>query len=645
MDRSSSLNRALPALIAFLAVVLVLILGIVVGAALVDRGPLRARFLHYVAARAGRPILIAGRLETHLLSLRPRMTAEQVTIGNPYWMPPGTMAQIGRLSLTLELPIFSRGVVIQRLELQQAKLHLVRDSTGRTNWHWREPVKPDSHGLPLIRMLGLPPTRVDLDDAMRHLHFEGTIAARAPTASSGSQRLEIQGSGQLNGKSVSLLITGDPLANATPRGPYHFTFLESSSGSRLSGHGELLRPFDLRHLDASFEGEGKDLKDLYFLIGLSLPDSAGYRLSGTLERRGLRFSYRDLLVKTGGTDLRGTLSTELVGERRRIDADLHSESLRVQDLGLRAAGRLTEPPGPNEPLLPDRIWRLAVLGRDDGTIRYRARTVALGRQTLQELTVRGTLDHGVLAVKSLAATLDAGKLSGGMQLDVTHDVPALDVDLRINGLQLGDLTLKSGKPSPLDGPLQGRILLATHGSSMHQLAANASGTLTVVVPHGAMRASVAELAGLDLARGLGLMLDKDHAETALRCGIASFQAQQGTLTVRSLVIDTDPVLITGSGTLSLASEAWDLNLHGKPKKPRLLRVRAPLEIRGSLRHPTVRIEGHAALAQAGAAAALGAVLTPLAAVLAFVDPGLAHDVNCSALLGQAKAEGVKTPSD
>lgn len=640
MNRYSSLNRALPWVIGCLALVLALLVSILIAAALVDRGPLRAPFLHFVAARVGRPISVAGPLETHLLSLTPRLTAEKVSIGNPNWMPPGTMAEIGRLSLTLELPIFSRPWVIERLDLQQAKLHLVRDSTGRANWTWTDPVRPDSHGLPLIRRLGLPETRIELDDGMRHVHFEGTIAARTPSA-----RLAIEGSGQLNGRSVRLLITGDALASASPTGPYQFTFLESSSGSRLSGHGRLLRPFDLRHLETSFEGEGDNLKDLYFLIGLNLPDSGHYRLSGTLERRGLRFQYRDLLMTTGASDLRGTLATELVGERRTIDAHLRSDTLRVQDFGARAAGRLAAPPGADAPLLPDSIWRLAVLGREEGTIHYRASAVPLGGQTLRELTARAAIAHGVLAVKSVSGSLDSGKLSGGLQLDVTHDVPAVDVDLRLSGLQLGELKLKSGKAAPLEGPLQARILLASHGSTWHELATNASGTLTAVVPHGAMRASLAELAGLDLARGLGLMLDKSHEDTPLRCGIASLQAQQGTLTVRTLVIDTDPVLITGSGSLSLESEMWDLNLHGRPKKPRLLRVRAPLEIRGSLRHPTLHIAGHTALAQAGAAVALGAVLTPLAAVLAFVDPGLAKDVNCAALLEQAKSAGVQTPTD
>ena len=43
-----------------------------------------------------------------------------------------------------------------------------------------------------------------------------------------------------------------------------------------------------------------------------------------------------------------------------------------------------------------------------------------------------------------------------------------------------------------------------------------------------------------------------------------------------------------------------------------------------------------AVAQVGVAVALGAVLTPLAAVLPFVDPGLAKNADCAGLMSEAQ---------
>ncbi len=53
-----------------------------------------------------------------------------------------------------------------------------------------------------------------------------------------------------------------------------------------------------------------------------------------------------------------------------------------------------------------------------------------------------------------------------------------------------------------------------------------------------------------------------------------------------------------------------------------------------------------AAAQGGLAAVLSGLLSPLAAILPFVEPGLAEDVNCAALMAEGKARGapVRTPA-
>jgi hypothetical protein len=68
-------------------------------------------------------------------------------------------------------------------------------------------------------------------------------------------------------------------------------------------------------------------------------------------------------------------------------------------------------------------------------------------------------------------------------------------------------------------------------------------------------------------------------------------------------------------------------------------LRSPVEIRGTLRHPAVGLKGSKLAAQGAAAVVLGAIGTPLAAIAAFVDPGLNKSADCQALLADAKAMG------
>jgi uncharacterized protein involved in outer membrane biogenesis len=110
-----------------------------------------------------------------------------------------------------------------------------------------------------------------------------------------------------------------------------------------------------------------------------------------------------------------------------------------------------------------------------------------------------------------------------------------------------------------------------------------------------------------------------------------------------LLIDTSQVLITGGGALDLKTENLDMSLRGQPKGIRLVRLRSPINIRGTLSHPEIGLQTANLVGQAGGAIALGTLLTPVAALLAFVDPGLAKDANCAALIGHVE-QGKELPA-
>ena len=109
------------------------------------------------------------------------------------------------------------------------------------------------------------------------------------------------------------------------------------------------------------------------------------------------------------------------------------------------------------------------------------------------------------------------------------------------------------------------------------------------------------------------------------------------------MLDTQDVLITGKGNINLGTEKLDLTLQGQPEEVSPGTVRAPVDIKGQLIKPTFGPDKGQLIKQGGIAAALGTILTPVAAMLAFVDPGLAKDQDCSRLLQAQGADGV-TPT-
>jgi uncharacterized protein involved in outer membrane biogenesis len=612
----------------------VLVLFVIV--CLINANFLRSVITRYASARSGRPIQIEGKLTVRLFSLSPRLTAERVSIGNPPWMPPGPTAEVGTLSLSIELlPLFYGSFALDRLEADNASLHLIRTVDGRANWQAHPPNAGASKGLPLMHFLSLSNARVELHDDRRHLDFAGTVSANETHGSGNGFPFAIKGAGQLNGKAVSFTIGSDSLETARRQQPYHFEFAEESSGSRLAGRGVLTQPLDLRYLSTTFEAQGEDLKDLYYLVGVSFPDSGHYRLSGKLERRGLQFKYSDLMATSGASDLRGTLSVDSTSGRPHYESSLFSQRLRISDLGATAAGR-AEPRSERRFLLPDKALRLVGIRHGDGTINYQARELDAGHLVMHSVAARVSTDHGILEVPSFSASLPDGKVSGHLKFDATFEVPKAELDLHITNLQLSQFNRKGTNPPPVEGLLEGRLLLNGRGRSIHELAETSSGTLTAVLPQGAIRASLAELTGIDVTKALGLALRKDKQDAPIRCAVASFQVQNGTVASQELVVDTEPVRISGKGDIHMDSEALDFTVSGKPKSPRLIRVRAPVLIKGTLEHPKIGLDPGKSMMQAGEAVALGVLATPFAAILAFVDPGLAKNADCAALINDTQ---------
>jgi uncharacterized protein involved in outer membrane biogenesis len=185
----------------------------------------------------------------------------------------------------------------------------------------------------------------------------------------------------------------------------------------------------------------------------------------------------------------------------------------------------------------------------------------------------------------------------------------------------------------------GRAILHGRGKSLHEVGSTAEGTLSIAVPHGDIRNAFAELMGINAANGLGLLLTKNQEKTGIRCGVANFKAEGGVFAAQDIVFDTDKVLITGKGEIDLGTENLDLTLNGQPKKFRFFRIKSSIALDGTLSKPKVGLTPGNTPGQVALATVLGVVATPIASILAFIDPGLAKDADCSSLLAEAQSQG------
>jgi uncharacterized protein involved in outer membrane biogenesis len=275
----------------------------------------------------------------------------------------------------------------------------------------------------------------------------------------------------------------------------------------------------------------------------------------------------------------------------------------------------------------------------DADVRFRATQVKSANWPISQVRLDLDLDNGVLSMNPLSFDFPQGRLESTIQINGRGKVPVTTLDAKLRGVRVEQFIPARGGQQPLEGTLHARAKLRGAGASVHEAASNADGGVTLVLPRGQMRKAFAELLGINAGRGLLLLMSKDQTETPIRCAVADFKVTDGTLVAQRIVIDTGVVLANGSGTISLDDESMNLLIDGETKRPRLLRVWSPITVQGSLRSPKLGIKAEQVVVQGGIAAVLGALINPLAALLPFVDPGLAEDADCGALIAQAGRQG------
>ncbi|HUZ11444.1 MAG TPA: AsmA family protein [Caulobacteraceae bacterium] len=638
------------------AILGLVVLAIVILALVFQWNWLRGPISSWASGRLHRQVRIAGDLSVHPWSWTPTATATDITVAEPAWAGKGSMARLPSLTIGIDLKsLLLRGkLVLPVVDAEHPDVILLRDRAGRTNWSFGR-ATPQPLKLPPIRHFTIDAGRIRFDDARRRLSFSGVVSSNERLIGWGRGRFTLVGRGVLNRAPFSARIVGGPLVDIDPNRPYPFTAAITAGATHLFAAGALARPFDLSRVQASLHVGGPDMSDLYGLTGLALPDTPPYDVALHVARNGTRYDLTRIRGRTGTSDLSGHLTLRDVGGRRDLTGALASRRLNLADLTAVIGGApkgvirgTIASPGQKaqaamlsarHEVFPTSRLEVSRLRGMDADVSYRAASVAAGPLPIRQVILHVRLDHSLLAVDPLAMVLPQGALSGWVRIDARGARPAEALDLSLAHARIEDLLPKPKGAAPLRGELEAGARLSSVGDSVRAAAANARGVVALAIPHGQMRQLLAELMGIDVAKSLFLYLSKDEKPTPVRCAVAEFQARAGVLNARRLLIDTGVVQAQGKGYVNLRSQRMDLTIAGKPKKFRLIRLAAPITIKGPLSSPKFGVEIGKAAGQLGIGAVLGAVVSPLAAILPLVAPGGAKNADCGALLAEAAAHG------
>ena len=588
-----------------------------------------------VEARTRRSFTIGGDLDVDLGRVT-AIRADGLDLGNAEWSQEARMAAVDRLEVRIEVwpLLFRREARIPEIRLSRPDVRLEVGPEREGNWNAF--TGGDGGGMPVrLRRLWIEDGHLLFLDPDGETEIDVQVASQPPGEGDAAPPVAIKGEGrwraaefQLEGSAQS------PLDLQDTESPYRFDLHARAGNTRAHARGSLVDAFQFDTFAFQMALAGRDLEDLYPLLGLALPPTPPYSIDGQLSREGKFWHYRDFSGKVGDSDLGGSVTVETGGERTMFRADLVSRLLDLDDL----AGFLGAQPGAGSDdnaeaatagapgrVLPDTPYQLEKLHAMDADVRLRAQRIEADLP-LDDMDAHLFLDHGLLRLEPLNFGVAGGDIRSTVRMDARESPIRTTLDADVRGLNLGALFPDSTLAGDAVGRIGGHAKLSGTGNSVAQMLGSSDGELAVGMGRGEISALLVEVAGIDIAEALAFLVTRDR-KIPIRCAFADFAVADGVMSANALAFDTTDTIIVGEGQIDLGEERLDLLLRPRPKDRSILSLRSPLVIGGTFSNPSFRPD-FARLGLRGAVAlALGSIAPP-AALLATLELGPGEDSDC-----------------
>ncbi|UFN51193.1 AsmA family protein [Roseomonas sp. OT10] len=608
------------------------------------------------SAALGRPVHVA-RMQVRLGRVT-EVTFGDVQVDNPPGFPPDPpFARIPRLTLRLDVMEYwrSRRVAIPLIEAERPQVEALAREDGSNNYTFPfgEPAgesDPDgaqatAAAAPRIDLLRVIEGQAHVVVPTLGADFQLAVATRDEAGP--EPKIAVEARGTYGGQPITgRLLGGAVLALQDATKPWPVEMELANGPTRVALAGTLQNPLAFQGADLKLRLSGPDMALLQPLTGIPLPKTPNYQVEGQLDYVAGRVRFRDFGGRMGRSDLNGTITVTTGAGKPDVTADLRSRRVDLADLG----GFIGEEPGrvstpgqtpqqrrevaraeASSRLLPDEPLNLPKLEAANVHLKYRADSIIGRNMPFDTMGAEMEIENGAVTLKPLTLGVGRGQIAGNISL-----VPGEDgalrarADVQFQRLDVSRLMQATGAFEGA-GVLGGRAVIEGSGKSLAAILGSGNGSLTLTMAGGGnLSALLVDLSGLRLANAL-LSLLKLPDRTQVECFLGDFALRRGVLSTRTLLLDTDDVLVQGTGTIDMGRERLNMRLQSDSKGFTIGQLPAPILIEGTFRNPSVMPEVGELVARGGIASGLGFLAAPLA-LLPTIQFGVGDDNRCEGLV-------------
>ncbi|MDE8345078.1 MAG: AsmA family protein [Acidocella sp.] len=563
-----------------------------------------------------------------------RITATDVVIADPKgFTGSGDLASIARLTIDINVMAYlhHQRWVLTRILLDHPTLNLRQLGAGQNNYtlHFKKTAgnsKPVQIGTLQIRN-----GEASMIAAASKTDIRIRIDTRAATNGATRDEITANAKGLYNGQPIAFNFVGGALLSLRNTAqPYPVNFHLSNGATTISLIGTISRPLTLGGADLKLALAGQDVSDLSALSGIPLPATPPYNIDGQLDYTKGTISFHNFKGRIGSSDLEGniTYTAGPAGARPLVTAVLTSRQVNLTDLAgfLGAQPGTTNTPGQDHEtiakveraearskLLPDTPISLPHLTVANFEVRYHGEHIINKNVPLDNVVADLSIENGRITLHPFNFAVGTGTIASDVDLLPVGGVLHTTANITARQLPLARIMAATNGFAG-NGIVGGGAHLTATGNSLAAMLGHGNGHMQLFMNHGGnVSALLVDLAGLQMGDAVLSALGVPR-QTTIQCLVSDFTLNNGQMKTKAFLLATPEANILGSGTANLTDETLDLALRTEATHFSIGSFSTPIDIGGTLKHPSVLPAAGPLAARALPAIGLGILFPPLALI-------------------------------
>ncbi|KKC24272.1 AsmA family protein [Sphingomonas sp. SRS2] len=618
---------------------------------------LKPQFESIASRMTERDVKVAGDFQFYFDIIDARFVADGLTISNPAWASKPNFFEAKHVATRIDTisTIFGTRKA-DWLILDGGKVDAEWDAKKRNTWTFGDPdQKGEPFQWPIIGRANVTNTEVRYIDPALQLRTDVKVGDIAAGGTRIDGKVPFTGTGTLRAKPFTMYGALLSPNSTVTFGRTNFEMHAKSGATYLDVNGVLPAATQIEGSDLNLKVRGPNIRQLFDFLGVAAPDTRAYWFTSKLTKAGDEWRFTRINGRYGASDLHGKMTISFPKERLFLDAVLDSNRVDIIDVGpfigyapqalatqgVQAAVAQT---GATPRILPDAPLRADSIRHFDAHILYKVKDFRNPKFPISNVDLTFDLDNSLMKLSPLTFDIAGGHLASDISINARVPAVVTDYDIRLSPTPMAKLLAGFGvQQAGTTGTIKARIKMSGTGDTLRDSLGTSNGRIAIILPKGTFWTQYIQLSEFDLGVFVQKLLqDKLKKPVEINCGLLGFTVRNGVAAADPILIDTDKNVMTAKGGFSFKDESLDMSFRADAKKFSLFSGQSPVGIKGYFAEPGINILSPQLIARGGAGIALGVVASPLAAVLAFVDPGDAKAAACGPILAGAQANAMRT---